>query len=112
MAIKNTFAGTLVAAQDLATTNTKPLQIDMLNIDILVMHYVWTGSGLTTTLTMTGSNDGINYSSWTVTLPTISGSSGGSGWATITNPPRWLKSVNTASAGTGTLNIYGMGRSI
>jgi hypothetical protein len=103
--------------QDGTMTGTSVLTstpVDCTSLDNLSVQFVWTsGSTVTGTLVCAVSNDDTTYSQYTVTLPTISASSGGNGIAVFQNfPYKWLRFQYTNSSGSGTLNAHVIGKGL
>ena len=87
------------------------IPIDASFLDNLSVQFVWTGTAVSGTLACQVSNDGVTYSTYTVTLPTISASNGGNGIAVFQAfPYKFLRFTYTNSSGTGTLNTYVVGK--
>jgi hypothetical protein len=100
--------------QDGTMTGTSVLTstpVDCTSLDNLSVQFVWTGSSVSSTLACQVSNDDSTWSTYTVTLPTISSSNGGNGTAVFQNfPYKWLRFTATNSAGTGVMNCYVVGK--
>lgn len=93
------------------TTVITSKSVDASFVDNLSVQFVWTGTSVSGTLACQVSNDGVTYSTYTVTLPTISASNGGNGIAVFQAfPYRFLRFTYTNSSGTGTLNAYVVGK--
>lgn len=85
--------------------------VDSSFLDNLSVQFVWTGSSVSGTLACQVSNDGVTYSTYTVTLPTISASNGGNGIAVFQAfPYKFLRFTYTNSSGTGSLNAQVIGK--
>ena len=80
-------------------------------LDNLGIQFVWTGSTVSGTLACQASNDKVTFSTFTVTLPTISASNGGNGIASIVDfPYKFIRFTYTNSSGTGVLNVVVNGK--
>ncbi len=85
--------------------------VDCTSVDNLSVQFIWTGSSVSSVLACQVSNDDSTWSTYTVTLPTISTSNGGNGIAVFQAfPYKFLRFTATNSAGTGTLNAYVVGK--
>ena len=100
-------AGTMTGTSVLTAT-----AVDCTSLDNLSVQFVWTsGATVTGTLACQVSNDDSTWSTFTVTLPTISASNGGNGIAAFTDfPYRKLRFTYTNVSGTGVLNAYVVGK--
>lgn len=85
--------------------------VDCTSVDNLSVQFIWTGSSVSSVLACQVSNDDSTWSTYTVTLPTISASNGGNGIAVFQAfPYKFLRFTYTNSSGTGTLNTYVVGK--
>jgi hypothetical protein len=109
---KQYLASTVISAGTMTgTTVITSKVVDASFVDNLSVQFVWTGSSVSGTLACQVSNDGVTYSTYTVTLPTISSSNGGNGIAVFQAfPYKYLRFTYTNSSGTGTLNSYVVGK--
>jgi hypothetical protein len=94
------------------TTVLTSIPIDASFLDNLSVQFVWTsGATVSGTLACAVSNDGVTFSAYTVTLPTITASAGGNGIAVFQAfPYKFLRFTYTNSAGSGVLNAYVVGK--
>jgi len=93
------------------TTVLTSIPIDAGFLDNLSVQFVWSGTTVSGTLACQVSNDDVTWSTFTVTLPTISASNGGNGIAVFQNfPYKWLRFTATNSAGTGVMNCFVVGK--
>jgi hypothetical protein len=78
----------------------------------LGIQFVWTGSSVSGTLSCQVSNDsGTTWSTFTVTLPTISASNGGNGIAAFVDfPYQKIRFRYVNSSGSGVMNMYLCGK--
>lgn len=109
---KQFLASTVISSGTMTgTTVVTSKSVDASFVDNLSVQFVWTGTSVSGTLACQVSNDGVTYSTYTVTLPTISSSNGGNGIAVFQAfPYKFLRFTYTNSAGTGTLNAYVVGK--
>lgn len=110
---KQYLASTVISAGTMTgTTVITSKVVDASFVDNLSVQFVWTsGTTVSGSLACAVSNDGVTFSPYTVTLPTISASAGGNGIAVFQAfPYKFLRFTYTNSSGTGTLNTYVVGK--
>lgn len=78
----------------------------------LGVQFIWTGSSVSGTLSCQASNDsGTTWSTYTITLPSISSSNGGNGIAAFVDfPYQKIRFRYVNSGGTGVMNIFLCGK--
>lgn len=93
------------------TTVLTSIPIDAGFLDNISVQFVWSGTTVSGTLACQVSNDDVTWSTFTVTLPTISASNGGDGIASFADfPYKKLRFTYTNVSGTGVLNAYVVGK--
>ena len=93
------------------TTVLTSIPIDAGFLDNISVQFVWSGTTVSGTLACQVSNDDVTWSTFTVTLPTISASNGGNGIAVFQAfPYKWLRFTATNSAGSGVMNCFVVGK--
>lgn len=111
--MKKQFSKRIMTDGVMTSTNTlTSTEFDVGSTAALGVQFVWTGSSVSGTLSCQASNDnGTTWSTFTVTLPTISSSNGGNGIAAIADfPYQKIRFRYVNSGGTGVMNMYLAGK--